>query len=310
MHNMASLPSLRVTGHRVWSRIRRTDHTARDRDLSSQTAADAKLQALRIEVERVASARSGRERAAQLARVLQAVSVLAEAHGLSQADLEDLRAGRSGVIPGLKRHLKRRARGVVAQVWNVSGSLATRAVRGQKALGLTPGSIATALLKRQLSRAPRLLFANRRPKRARTGWLPALRLPGLPLSGRARAPYVVRVGGAGRARGPQLIAASLLHLPRLQRQIMALGRSAVALRTATLVRLPTSPINREHVAAAGLLLRSGRSGLQLTYEVATAGAQLFLRSYVFPRVLRYLSAGLSTGVALREVAPARVLPPR
>jgi hypothetical protein len=70
-----------------------------------------------------------------------------------------------------------------------------------------------------------------------------------------------------------------------------------------------SPRAREHVAAAGVLLYSGRSGLQLTYEVASAGAQLFLRSYVFPRMLRYLTAGLRTGVALREVSAARVLRP-
>jgi hypothetical protein len=101
----------------------------------------------------------------------------------------------------------------------------------------------------------------------------------------------------------------------LQRQVMALRRSAdVALTTLStaklgLVRLPASPIGREQFAAAGVLLWSGRSGLQLTYEVASAGAQLFLRSYVFPRVLRYLTAGLRTGVALREVATARILPP-
>jgi hypothetical protein len=276
-------------------------------------------------VERVLAARSSRERAAQLAAVIRAVSALAEAHGLSQSELEALRAGVSPhSVAGFKRELRQRARGAVAQVWSAGGSVA---LRGQKALGLSPRSLATALLKRQLKRVS---------PSTRAGWMPGLPrlllgaprdlllgaprdlLRGAPrdllrgVSTRARSPFVLRVGRpGGHTRGTQLIAASLLHLPRLQRQVMALRRSAdVALHTVKLVRLPASPIGSEHVAAAGLLLRSSRSGLQLTYEVASAGAQLFLRSYVFPRVLRYLSAGLSTGVALREVANARVLPPR
>lgn len=289
---MASLPSLRATGQMVWSRL-----LAHDAEPRSRAVADAKLQALRLAVERVALARSQRERAAQLARVLSAVNALAEAHGLSQAELDALRAGSPVSVSGLKRQLKQRASGVVAQVWSVSGPLAAR---GRKALGLTPSSIASTLIKRELRRVP---FARKRL------------LPGVtPIATkRVRSPFVLRVGrpGSARAHAPQLIAASLLHLPRLQRQMLALRRSAdAALHSAKLVRLPlpASPIGREHVAVAGELLRSGRSGLQLTYEVATAGAQLFLRSYVFPRVLRYLSAGLSGSVAMREVVTARVLP--
>lgn len=291
MHSMASLPSLRATGQKVWSRIRR-----QDQERLSGAAADAKLRALRIEVERVALARSQRERAAQLARVLSAVSELAAAHGLSQAELDALRAGRAGPtgavsgIKDIKRELRQRATGVVTQVWNVGVPLAAR---GQKALGLTPSAIASTLLKRELKRAPRAFRSV-----ARQRWV--------------RSPFVLRVGrpGPSSAHEPQLIAASLLHLPRLQRQMAALRRSAdAALHTAKLVRLPASPIAREHVVAASELLRSGRSGLQLTYEVASAGAQLLLRSYVFPRVLRYLTTGLSTGVAMREVVTARVLPP-
>lgn len=278
---MASLPSLRATGQKVWSRIRRQDH-----EHLSAAVADAKLRALRLEVERVALARSQRERAAQLARVLTAVSEVAAAHGLSQAELDALRAGRTGAVAGLKRELRHRATDVVAQVWSVGVPLAAR---GQKALGLTPSAIASRLIKRELERAPRAFGSV-----ARKRWV--------------RSPFVLRVGrpGPSRAHEPQLIAASLLHLPRLQRQVLALRRS---LGSAKLVRLPASPIGREHVAAAGELLRSGRSGLQLTYEVASAGAQLFLRSYVFPRVLRYLTTGLSTGVAVREVVTARALPP-
>lgn len=296
MHDMASLPSLRATGHKVWSRLLRPDH-----EPLSRAAADAKLQALRSAVERVAAARSPRERAAQLAHVLSAVDALAEAHGLSQAELAALRAGSPmsiASVAGLKRQLKRRASVVVAQVWSVGVPLAAR---GQKALGLTPSSLASTLIKRELRRVP-LVRKRVVPDLAK----------------RARSPFVLRIGrpapqGSASARvpRPQLIAASLLHLPRLQRQMLALRRSAdAALHSAKLVRLPlpASPIGREHVAAAGVLLRSGRSGLQLTYEVASAGAQLFLRSYVFPRVLRYLSAGLSGGVAMREVATARVLP--
>lgn len=285
MLDMASLPSLRATGQKVWSRIRRQDH-----ERLSAAAADAKLRALRMEVERVALARSQRERAAQLARVLEAVSEVAAAHGLSQAELDAWRTGQTGAVAGLKRQLRQRATGVVTQVWNVGVPLAAR---GQKALGLTPSAIASTLIKRELKRAPGAFGSA-----ARKRWV--------------RSPFVLRVGRPGRpnarsnAHEPQLIAASLLHLPRLQRQMMALRRS---IDSARLVRLPASPISREHVAAAGELLRSGRSGLQLTYEVASAGAQLFLRSYVFPRVLRYLSTGLSTGVAMREVVTARVLPP-
>ncbi|HET8935165.1 MAG TPA: hypothetical protein VFN67_17070 [Polyangiales bacterium] len=276
---MASLPSLRATGQKVWSRIRRQDH-------ERSAAADAKLRALRLEVERVGLARSRRERAAQLARVLTAANELAAAHGVSPAELDALRAGRTGAVAGIKRQLRQRATGVVTQMWNVGVPLAAR---GQRALGLTPSAIASTLIKRELQRAPRAFGMVTRQR-----WV--------------RSPFVLRVGrpGPSRAREPQLIAASLLHLPRLQRQMLALGRS---LGSAKLVRLPASPIGREHVAAANDLLRSGRSGLQLKYEVASAGAQLFLRSYLLPRVLRYLSAGLSTGVALREVVTARVLPP-
>jgi hypothetical protein len=285
----------------VLSRILSGDRAEPDLNarVSAKAIPDAKLQALRLEVERVSGARSQAERAAQLARVLDAVSVLAKSHGLSEAELATLRAGKRvgpRLVAGLKRQLKQRARGAVAQMWSASAAVVVRDPR----VRLTPGSIATELLKRKLLRTTRPIGST----------TPA----------RARVPFVVRVGrpssaSAGRlARGRQLIAASLLHLPRLQRQVMAiraLRRGAgVALSTAKLMRLPSSPTGREHVTAASVLLWSGRSGLQLTYEVATAGAQLFLRSYVYPRVLRYLSAGLSSGVALREVATARVLRPR
>jgi hypothetical protein len=288
---MGSLPGLKATGQKVWSRFVRGEQAFAG---FSSALPDPKWQALRLEVERVAATSSPHERAAQLARVLDAVSALAQAHGLSEVELNALRTG--GVNPrsvaGIKRQLKQRASGVVAQVWNGSGAAA--AVRKQTDR-MSPRSIATTLVKRQLART---FTSQRTLTKAKTV---------------KRAPFVLRVGRprAGAAR-PQLIAASLLHLPRLQRQVMALRRSAdVALSTAKLglVRLPASPIGREHVAAAGMLLWSGRSGLQLTYEVASAGAQLFLRSYVFPRVLRYLTAGLRTGVTLREVATARVLPP-
>lgn len=292
---MGSFPGVRATGQKVWSRFVRGEQSFSG---LSSAAPDPEWQALRIEVERVAS--MGRippqERAAQLARVLDAVSALAEAHGLSELELQALRTGRVSVrtraIAGIKRQLEQRARGVVAQVWTGSGAAA--AVRKQTDK-LSPRAIAGTLVKRQLQRT----FAPERHA-SKTKKL-------------KRAPFVLRVGRpAARARRPQLVAASLLHLPRLQRQVMALRRGAdVALSTARsgLVRLPASPLGREHVAAAGVLLWTGRSGLQLTYEVASAGAQLFLRSYVFPRVLRYLTAGLRTGVTLRDVATARILPP-
>lgn len=297
---MGSIPGLRAKGQKVWSRFVRGEQAFSS---FANAAPDPEWQALRLEVERVAALgkSSQRERAAQLARVLDAVSALAEAHGLSELELSALRAGRasrgSRAMTGIKRQIKQRASGVVAQVWTGSGAAA--AVRKQ-ADKMSPRSIATTLVKRQLQRT----FApvERRVSTIKKG---------------KRAPFVLRVGRpqaapAARAHRPQLIAASLLHLPRLQRQVMALRRGAdVALSTARmgLVHLPPSPIGREHVAAASVLLWSGRSGLQLTYEVASAGAQLFLRSYVFPRVLRYLTAGLRTGVTLREVATARVLPP-
>jgi len=291
---MGSIPGLRATGQKVWSRLLRGEQVFQG---FASAGPDPKWRALRQEVELAAALGKStqRERAAQLARVLDAVSALAQAHGLNEQDLQALRAGsaRQGPVAGIKRQIKQRASGVVAQVWTGSGAAA--ALRKQTDR-MSPRSIATTLVKRQLERT----FApERRVKKNK------------------RAPFVLRVGRpptapAARARRPQLIAASLLHLPRLQRQMMALRRGAdVALSTArmSLVRLPASPIGREHVAAAGVLLWSGRSGLQLTYEVASAGAQLFLRSYLYPRVLRYLTAGLRTGVALREVATARVLPP-
>lgn len=250
---------------------------------------DPKLQALRIEVERVATARSAPERAAQLARVLDAVSALAQAHGVSELELNALRAQPRSVAR-IKRQLKLRAGVVAARVW--AGSGAAAAVRKQTAR-ISPRSIATTLVKRQLTQS----FGSARG-------------PVNPVTKSGRSAFVLR---GGRAREPQLIAASLLHLPRLRRQVMALRRSAdVALSSATrgLASLPASRSGGEHAAAAGVLLRSGRSGLQLTYEVASASAQLLLGSYLLPRMLRYLSAGLHTGVALREVATARVLPPR
>jgi hypothetical protein len=290
---MGSIPGLRATGQKVWSRFVRGEQPFAG---FSSAAPGPEWHALRREVERVASLGqiSSQERAVQLARVLDAVSVLAEAHGLSDLELNALRASspRARAMAGFKRQLKQRASGVVQQVWTGSGAAA--AVRKQTDK-LSPRSLAGTLVKRQLQRT----FAPERhvnkTKKVK------------------RAPFVLRVGRpAARTQRSQLIAASLLHLPRLQRQVMALRRGAdVALSTARsgLVRLPASPIGREHVAAAGVLLWSGRSGLQLTYEVASAGAQLFLRSYVLPRVLRYLTTGLRTGVALREVATARVLPP-
>ena len=288
---MGSFPSVRATGQKVWSRFVRGEQSFSG---FASAAPEPEWQALRTEVERMAVVGkiSPQERAAQLARVLDAVSALAEAHGLSELELQALRAGRVSVRTRAIAGLKLRARGVVAQVWTSSGAAA--AVRKQTDR-LSPRAIAGTLVKRQLQRT---FGPTRHMNKTKTV---------------KRAPFVLRVGRpASRARRPQLIAASLLHLPRLQRQMMALRRGAdVALSTARsgLVRLPASPIGREHVAAAGVLLWTGRSGLQLTYEVASAGAQLFLRSYVFPRVLRYLTAGLRTGVTLREVATARVLPP-
>lgn len=249
-------------------------------------------QALRIELERASGLgrRSQRQRAAQLARVLDAVSALAEAHGVSEQELSALRAGeRVSTVEGLTRQLKQRASGVVAQVWTGSGAAA--AVRKQTDR-ISAQSLASALVKLQLQRTFSLEGNGR------------------------RAPFVLRVGRPATVHTPgsPLIAASLLHLPpRLQRQALlgvALRRGAdVALSTARagFLRLPAPPIAREHVAAAEVLLSSGRSGLQLSYEVASAGAQSFLRSHVYPRVLRYLTAGLRTGIALREIAAARVL---
>jgi hypothetical protein len=240
--------------------------------------------------------------------VLDAVATLAAAHGLSEAELNALRAGSAkpgpwGLMgPRAVAELKLRASGVVAQVWSSGPATAVRRQTDR----MTPRSIATALVKRQLVRTARS-FRARQPQLNKVNKVNKIK--------RARTAFVLRVGrppaaAAGRAHGPQLIAATLLHLPRLQRQVMALTRSAdAAFSTAKLVRMPLHPIGREHVAAASVLVRSGRSGLQLTYEVASAGAQLFLRRYVLPRVLRYLTAGLRTGVSLREVATARVLPP-
>jgi hypothetical protein len=277
---MGGLPSLRATGQKVWSRFR-------DARAPFDHLRDNKFQALRLEVERVTAARSAQERATQLARVLDAVSALAEAHGLSDAELSALRTGRARTssVAALKRQIKLRASGVVAQVWSASPvSPVNVAFRVGTLSAAVPTAFAAGVLKRKL------LGAKTKKKPARTR-------------------VVLRVGrsGQGRAR-MQLVAASMLHLPRLQRQLVALRRGAD--RAMQGVRLPALPSTAtEHIATAGLILRSSRSGMRLTYEVASAGAQLFLRSYLFPRMLRYLSAGLTTGVALREVATARVLPP-
>jgi hypothetical protein len=303
---MGSLPSLRATGHKVWSRIRSGDRELREL-LGRETAAsahDAKMQALRQAVERVATVRSPAERATQLARVLDAVSAVAAAHGLNEADLDALRVGRplrARVAAGIKRQVKRRAANAAAHVWTAGTSLALPEQR----VGLSAAGLAAELLKRTLLSSAGLPVMQPAPAVAPTSTVGGL-------AGRGRAAFVLRVGRVrkspdGRARRPQLIAASLLHLPRLQRQVVALRRGAdVAISRVKLVRLPASPLAVQHVAAAGILLRSSRSGLQLTYEVATAGAQLFLRRYVMPRVLRYLSAGLSNGVAtVRVLPPAR-----
>jgi hypothetical protein len=380
---MGSLPSLRATGQKMWTRIRpnlssvtplafaRVSALGSQRDLQRgvqrdlQTAeSEARLQALRVEVERLSAVRSNVERATQLARVLDAVSAMAEAHGLSQAELTALRrvpldrvAITSGPL-GLRQQLKQRATDVVAQVW-AQGPFTSIS---ELAFGAVAPRLSDLDLPHAVVAKPRVKQAVPAGPNRRVAFVPALgRWP--MWSGahkpRARSPFVLRVGAgrtAGRA-GMQLVAASLLHLPRLHRQLVAVRRGAdiamqgagfamqgasfamqgasfamqgagFAIQTAKLVRLQaTNPVakrpsksftnsvrstsvprpERAHAGAtaASLLLWSGRSSLQLTYEIASAGAQLLLRRYVLPRVLRYLTSS----VKRREIAPARPLRP-
>src|SRR5262245_30756842 len=109
---MGSLPSLRATGHRVWNLIGVAPVVGRG---AQRGESEARLQALRDEVERLSAVRSNVERATQLARVLDAVTAMAETHGLSEPELHALRVGVAGereplaVTPGplgLRQQLK------------------------------------------------------------------------------------------------------------------------------------------------------------------------------------------------------------
>lgn len=195
---------------------------------------EARLQALRSEVERLSTVRSNVERATQLARVLEAVSAMAEAHGLNYAELNALRSVplERVVSPlgplGLRQQLKQRATDVVSQVWEQGAftSISELAFGAAAARGAEP---ARAVVSEPRSSAAGTATSSRRaafsPALSRwTTWSRAHK----PRTAAARSPFVLRVGpgrAAGRA-GMQLIAASLLHLPRLHRQIVAVRRGA------------------------------------------------------------------------------------
>lgn len=262
---MAGLPSLRATGRKVWSRIR-----------SGRDAESELLRALEGQVARMSLGQARAERAAQIARVLDLASALAAEADISEAEVQALRAARTARVPvvqGLTKQLTVRASDAVQQMR-----------RHTEALGSVRARVSQVELQLPLHRA---------------GW-----------SVRPRPLFVVRVGrpavaDAGQRAQPRLVAASLLPLPHLKRRIVTLRRSAdLAISTVKLVQASPASDLSQQLAAATVLVWSGRTSLQMTYRIAAASAQLLLRSYVLPRVVSVVR-----DVAARRAAPRVLLPP-
>lgn len=339
---MGSLPSLRLSGRKVWSRIRQggldglgaglrvIDGLQLDFDLDGLARFDGIVrprkrgglaQALVAEAQRAAAAGSQAERKAQLARVLDAVAALAEAHGIREAELSALRVqrgSRSQTVQGLRQQLQERASGVVAQMrfhGRTPGAPGTPGTPRTVSLGArTAGSAGATRTRRAMhvaavsavAREAASAVAGRAGQDARAGT--RMSRGGAPAASRSFSLRIgpARVGVPGASVPMRLVAASLLHLPRLHRQLMTVRHAAdFARSTLQLARAPARPLAAQNVVAAAVLLASGRSGLQVTYRIASAGAQLWLRRYVLPRVMRYV-AGVTVS---REVLLARPLPP-
>jgi hypothetical protein len=250
----------------MWSRLRAGDLAgARSR----RDAHAALLQTLLFEAQRVAEARTTQHRAAQLARVLDAVSALAAAHGIDEKQIQAQRRASTKAVakaqPGVARLGLRAAGAVASKVWVATGRPGARAVSSASVL---PAARAWMIGARILARAP---LGARRALPGRVGRV------------------AVAIAGS-HANGLRLVAASLLHLPRLQRRVaaVALPQPIVPRGNALVLRAGRS-LTPEGFNAAALLLWSGGAGLQLSYQVATAGAQLWLRRHVIPRVLRYIA---------------------
>jgi hypothetical protein len=293
---MGSLPSFRMTGRQVWSRIRNSGFG----DAPSQRRAQAGLmQTLVFEVQRVSEARTSAQRATQLARVLDAVSALAEAHGLNEGQLQALRRQQPKTtaqtpvpvpapvsVPverplGLKQQLKVRAVSAVARAWagprsdaSVAGGVGAEGARAKSKISRLTSMVPSRALRKTRAAAQ----SNGRQFFSVRHMLPAN-------IGRS----AVAIAGSHAGSGLRLVAASLLHMPRLHRRAASSRPVALAVSAAPLARQQTSSHVADGFTAAALLLWSGRSGLQLTYQIASAGAQLWLRRHVLPRVLRYVA---------------------
>jgi hypothetical protein len=253
------------------------------------------MQTLVFEVQRVSEARTSAQRATQLARVLDAVSALAEAHGLNEGQLQALRRQQPKTtaqtqvpvsVPverplGLKQQLKVRAVSAVARAWagprsdaSVAGGVGAEGARAKSKISRLTSMVPSRALRKTRGAAQ----SNGRQFFSVRHMLPAN-------IGRS----AVAIAGSHAGSGLRLVAASLLHMPRLHRRAASSRPVALAVSAAPLARQQTSSHVADGFTAAALLLWSGRSGLQLTYQIASAGAQLWLRRHVLPRVLRYVA---------------------
>lgn len=279
-------PWLRSAGQQVWTRLRRGLGTR-----------EAELQAaLQHEVEQLRDARSNVQRATQLARVLDAVFALAEAHELSEAQLSALReprpAPRVAPVVELARKLERSAVQVIDQVLGVEPApVAGGELRTQ--LRVRTDGLGLEALVSWLAAGP----AHKRAPRSEQRTAPSL--PPSAASGRSALRKHLPLPAAALAERVTELAAELrLPLPRSgpasRRADLAadvrVERAGVDAARASLLWSPSELSLRLRVthqtALEALQWLSAHNRAELTLWLLSRGTRLVLRKWVAPQLAR------------------------